>query len=353
MSVFDSAAYEGHEALHAFYDQASGLKCFIAIHSTALGPAAGGCRMWTYAGDQAAIDDALRLSRAMSYKNAVADIPLGGGKAVILGDPRKAKTPALFEALGDRVESLGGLYWGAEDVGVSPADLAHAAKRTRFMAGLEGEAASSGDPSPVTAEGIKRGIELCVQRVMNRSLNGVTVAVQGLGHVGGLLARKLKDAGARLIVTDLHEDVARRVGRELGAEVVPPATIFDAQADVFAPCALGGAINRESLAHIRAKIIAGGANNQLADAEIGQAVFDRGIVYAPDFVINGGGIINVAAEIMARGQGTAYDPAWVEARLGRLMDTLGEVLQRSAAERRPADRIAVEIARERIAAAKR
>ncbi|MBA3810365.1 MAG: Glu/Leu/Phe/Val dehydrogenase, partial [Caulobacteraceae bacterium] len=184
MSVFDSPAFEGHEGVHAFHDRASGLKCFIAIHSTARGPAAGGCRMWNYPDEQAALDDALRLSRAMSFKNAVADLELGGGKAVIIGDSHTAKTPALFESFGRAVEALGGRYWSAEDVGVTPADLAHARKATRYMAGLEGHPAASGDPSPVTAEGIRRGIALCARRVLGQGLDGVTVALQGVGHVG-------------------------------------------------------------------------------------------------------------------------------------------------------------------------
>ncbi|HEX7761559.1 MAG TPA: Glu/Leu/Phe/Val dehydrogenase dimerization domain-containing protein [Caulobacteraceae bacterium] len=351
MSFFESPAFEGHEALHAFHDQAAGLKCLIAIHSTARGPATGGCRMWTYASDQAAIDDALKLSRAMSYKNAVADLELGGGKAVIIGDSRTAKTPALFEAFGAAVESLGGAYWGAEDVGVSPEDLTHAARRTRYMAGLTGQPASSGDPSPVTAEGVKRGIELTVQRVLNRSLTGMTIAIQGVGHVGARLAEKLAAAGARLYVTDLHEATARAVAARVGAQALPPHAIYDTDAEVFAPCALGGAISRDTLPRIRAKIIAGAANNQLADAEVGQALYDRGVVYAPDFVLNGGGIINIAAEIRALAAGGAYDPAWVETKLTRMTQTLGEVLERSTRERRPTDVIADEIARERIAAA--
>jgi leucine dehydrogenase len=352
MSFFESTAFEGHEALHAFNDPRSGLKCFIAIHSTARGPATGGCRMWTYAGEQAAIDDALKLSRAMSYKNAIADLDLGGGKAVIIGDARTAKTPALFEAFGGAVETLGGSYWGAEDVGVTPEDLAHAARRTRYMAGLTGHAASSGDPSPVTAEGVKRGIELTVKKVLDRSLSGVTIAIQGVGHVGARLAEKLAAAGARLYVTDLHEATARAVAAKVGAQAVPPHAIYDTEALVFAPCALGGAISRETLPRIRARIIAGAANNQLADAEVGQAIYDRGTVYAPDFVLNAGGIINIAAEIRALAEGGAYDPDWVELKLERMTVTLGEVLDRSVRERRPTDVIANEIARERIASAR-
>jgi leucine dehydrogenase len=353
MSVFDSPAFEGHESVHAFCDEAAGLKAFIAIHSTARGPAAGGCRMWRYENEQAAIDDALRLSRAMSYKNAVADLDLGGGKSVIIGDSASAKTPALFEAFGRAVETLGGRYWAAEDVGISPADLAFVRRRTQYVAGLEGDAAASGDPSPVTAEGIFRGIRLCVARALDRDLAGVTVAIQGVGHVGAHLARKLAAAGASLIVCDVNAEAVAAVARKTGARLVAPDAIFDAKADVFAPCALGGAISRQSLHRLTARIIAGGANNQLADAAVGQALFDLGIVYAPDFVINGGGIINIAGEIRALEAGTPFDPAWVETKLVRLIDTLGEVLGRSAAETRPTDEIAIEIAKARISGAGR
>jgi len=353
MSIFSSPAFEDHEGLHAFYDRPSGLKLLIAIHSTALGPAGGGVRMWPYPDDQAATDDALRLSRAMSHKNAMAGIELGGGKSVIIGDSRTDKTPAMFEALGRAVESLGGRYWAAEDVGVSPADMAHARTTTRFIAGLEGHPAASGDPSPVTAEGVKRGIELCARRTLGKSLAEIAVAIQGVGHVGALLAGKLADAGAKLVICDVGDAATSAVAARTGAKVVDPAAIFDVEADVFAPCALGGAISAETLPRLKARIVAGGANNQLADAVTGQALFDRGLIYAPDFVINGGGIINVAAEIRGIERGEAYDPAWVEAKVAAMIGTLGEVLDRSIAERRPADQIAVQMAKERIAAAKR
>ncbi len=352
MTIFSSPAFEGHESLHAFHDARAGLSCLIAIHSTALGPASGGVRMWPYPNDQAAIDDALRLSRAMSYKNAMAGIAFGGGKTVVIGDSRTAKTPALFEALGRAVESLGGRYWGAEDVGVSPADLADARRATRYMAGLEGHPAASGDPSPVTAEGVRRGIALCARRRLGKPLSELTVAIQGVGHVGGLLADRLAADGARLVVCDLNPDIAAAVAARTGAKVVSTDAIFDAEADVFAPCALGGAISAATLPRLKAKVVAGGANNQLESAEIGRAVFEAGLLYAPDFVINGGGIINVAAEIGALQRGEPYDPAWVEAKVAAMIDTLETVLDRSQAERRPADEIAVRMAKERIAAAR-
>lgn len=349
MTLFDSPAFEGHEGVHAFFDERSGLKCIIAVHSTARGPAAGGCRMWSYESAELALDDALRLSRAMSYKNAMADLELGGGKAVIIGDSRTQKAPALFEALGRAVEAVGGRYWTAEDVGVSPADLVHARKHTRYVAGLVGgHPAASGDPSPVTAEGVFRGVRLCVRRALNRDLDGVTVAIQGVGHVGAFLAEKLHAAGAKLVIADVNQEAVRAVAERTGAQVVEPAAIFDVDAEVFAPCALGGAVDAETLPRLKARVIAGGANNQLADPAVGRAVFERGLLYAPDYVINGGGIINVAGEIRALDRAEAFDPAWVEGKLSRLMQTLDEVLDRSEMERRPTHEVANEIARARI-----
>lgn len=352
MTLFDSPDFEGHEGVHTFFDEKTGLKSIIAIHSTARGPAAGGCRMWDYSSSEAALTDALRLSRGMSFKNAMADLDFGGGKAVILGDSRSQKTPALFEAFGRAVDSLNGKYWTAEDVGVSPSDLESTRTTTRYVAGLEGHAAASGDPSPVTAEGVFRGVRLCVEKALQRDLTGVRVAIQGVGHVGAYLAEKLHAAGAVLIIADVNQTALNEVAAKTGATIVSTDAIFDVEADVFAPCALGGAISAATLPRLKVKVIAGGANNQLADAMIGQAVFDRGILYAPDYVINGGGIINVAAEIRALKAGGAFDGSWVATKLDRLAQTLGEVIDQSIAEKRPANLVADEIARARIAAAR-
>ena len=348
MTLFDSPNFEGHEGVHAFSDEKSGLKCIIAVHSTALGPAAGGCRMWPYASARDALEDALKLSRAMSYKNAMAGLDLGGGKSVILGDSRTQKTPALFEAFGRAIEDLGGKYWTAEDVGVSPEDLAHARKRTRYVAGLDGHPAASGDPSPVTAEGVFRGLKLCVQRALDRELDGVRVAIQGVGHVGGYLAEKLHAVGARLVITDVNPETLRRVAAATNAEIVSPGAIFDADVDVFAPCAMGGAINLDTLPRLRARVIAGAANNQLADVASGHDLLQRGILYAPDYVINGGGIINVAGEIRALDRDEAFDPNWVDTKLDRLALTLEDVLEQALRERRPTNEVANQIARSRI-----
>ena len=307
--------------------------------------------MWPYASADDALEDALKLSRAMSYKNAMADLALGGGKSVILGDSRTQKSPALFEAFGRAIEDVGGKYWTAEDVGVSPADLAHARRHTRYVAGLDGHPAASGDPSPVTAEGVFRGVRLCVRRALKRDLDGVRVAIQGVGHVGAYLAEKLHAAGAKLVMTDVNAEALRRVAAATDAEMVAPGAIFDADVDVFAPCALGGAINLDTLPRIRARVIAGAANNQLADAAAGRDLFQRGILYAPDYVINGGGIINVAGEIRALDRGEAFDPAWVDAKLDRLALTLEEVLDQALRERRPTNEVANQIARSRISGA--
>ncbi|WP_269716208.1 Leu/Phe/Val dehydrogenase [Caulobacter sp. NIBR2454] len=350
MTLFDSPAFEGHEGVHTFFDEKTGLKTIISVHSTALGPAAGGCRMWAYPDAEAALTDALKLSRAMSYKNAMADIGLGGGKAVIIGDSRTQKTPELFEAFGRAVDAVGGRYWTAEDVGVSPEDLQNARKQTRYVAGLEGHAAASGDPSPVTAEGVFRGVKLCVERAYNRDLNGVTVAIQGVGHVGAYLAEKLHAAGAKLVIADVNQTALDEIAAKTGAKIVSTDAIFDVDAEVFAPCALGGAVNADTLPRLKGKVVAGGANNQLATPEIGRILFDKGMLYAPDYVINGGGIINVAGEIRALEAGGAFDPAWVEGKLSTLMLTLGEVLDRSVAEKRPTHEVANEMAKARIAA---
>ena len=351
MTLFDSPAFEGHEGVYSFYDEKTGLKTIIAVHSTARGPAAGGCRMWPYASADAALEDALRLSRAMSYKNAMADLELGGGKAVIIGDSRTMKTPALFEAFGRAVDKLGGSYWTAEDVGVSPADLMSARKQTRFVAGLEGHDAASGDPSPVTAEGVFRGVRLAVRRALNRDLDGVTVAIQGVGHVGAYLADKLHKAGAKLVITDVNQANLDAVAAATGAEIVAPDAIYDVAADIYAPCALGATLNPQTLDRLKVKAVCGAANNQLATADIGDELFKRGVLYAPDYVVNGGGIINVASEMNARQSGGAYDATWVEGKLSRLMDTFEEILERSVSENKPTHLIADAIAEARIKAA--
>ncbi len=339
--MFDKAAFAGHESVHHFFDAMTGLKAIIAIHSTALGPAAGGCRMWNYATSDEAFVDALRLSEGMSYKNAMADLPLGGGKAVIWGNSKTEKTPELFRALGRAIATLNGKYWSAEDVGVSVHDMAHAAKETKYVAGLPGK---SGDPSPVTARGVFLGIKAAALRAFGTDdLNGRHVAVQGVGHVGAYVCGHLAEAGAQLTITDVNQEALTQVSKETGASVAAPGDIYDVAADIFSPCALGAIVNPETLPRLKVKVIAGGANNQLSTPEMGEKVKERGILYAPDYVINGGGIINVAAEIAG-----VYDAAWVDGKLARLMETLGEVLDQAQREGKATNRVADAIARQRI-----
>lgn len=353
MTLFDSPSFANHEGVHAVFDEKTGLRAIIAVHSSARGPAVGGTRMWNYASSAEALEDVLRLSRGMSYKNAVADLEMGGGKSVIIGDSRTQKTPELFRAFGRAVDTLGGIYYAAEDVGVSVSDIAEARKVTPYVLGLNDGPEASGDPSPVTAEGVYRSTLLAARRLWKQDdLTGLTVSVQGIGHVGGYLADKLYAAGARLIMTDVNTALLAEVAARTNAEIVAPDAIYDVKADIYAPCALGATLNPQTLDRLTVKAVVGAANNQLATPDIGQILFERGVLYAPDYVVNGGGIINVASELRARQSGGAYDPAWVETKLSRLMDTLAEVLERSEAEKRPTHQIADAIAEARINAAR-
>lgn len=309
----------GYEKVVRFDRPEVGLTGFISVHSTTLGPSAGGFRIYPYQSEQAALTDALRLSRGMTYKNAAADLPLGGGKAVAIADPATAKTPGFLRAFGEAVDSLGGDYWTAEDMGVTAADMAVVREATPHVAGLADGAYASGDPSPVTARGVYNALRIAVERRLGRtSLDGLTVALQGLGHVGAYLAATLHGEGARLVVTDVDAARLERAKRGLGAEVVGLDEIYDVPADVFAPCAVGAILNDETIPRLQASVVAGAANNQLAEPRHGAALRDRGVLYAPDYVANGGGIINVAAEI-AR---ISNRGPWVEAKLQALGDTL-------------------------------
>jgi len=349
MTLFDSPSFANHEGIHAFTDEKTGLKAIVAVHSTARGPAVGGTRMWNYSSAAEALEDVLRLSKGMSYKNAVADLEMGGGKSVIIGDSKTQKTPELFRAFGRAVDQLGGTYYAAEDVGVSVEDITQARTQTEYVVGLSGGKEGSGDPSPVTAEGVYRSTLLAARRLWKQDdLTGLTIAVQGIGHVGGYLADKLHAAGAKLIVTDVNVPLLEEVAARTGAQITAPDAIYDVKADIYAPCALGATLNPRTLDRLTVKAVVGAANNQLATPEIGNILFERGVLYAPDYVANGGGIINVASELKARQTGGAYDPAWVEGKLSRLMETLEEVLDRSASEGRPTHEIADAIAEARI-----
>ena len=345
MSVFASPAFRNHEQVVFCHDATSGLKAIIAIHDTTLGPALGGCRMWNYASDDEALEDVLRLSRGMTYKSALAGLNWGGGKAVIIGDAKKDKSPALFEAFGRFVDSLGGRYITAEDVGISPADLEHARRATRHVVGIaEG---GSGDPSPATAWGVFHGIRAAVRYKLGKDdLGGVTVAMQGLGHVGWHVAQHLRKADAKLIVTDIDQARIAQAKADFGAEAVDVDQIYDAEADVFAPNALGAVINDETLPRLKVAVVAGSANNQLAEDRHGEALRERGILYAPDYVINAGGIINIAYE------GTNYDKAKAFDHCAGIFDTLSNLFERADREGVTTNVMADRLAEERLAGAR-
>jgi len=349
--LFDHPDFDGHEQVVFCSDPASGLRAIIAVHDTTLGPSLGGCRMWPYASDEEALRDVLRLSRGMTYKSALAGLPLGGGKSVIIGNPRTDKSEALLRAMGRNVERLGGRYIVAEDSGTGVPDIKTMARETAHVSGIAEKATEggtrSGDPSPATAYGVFVGMKAAVRHRLHRSdLEGLTVAIQGVGHVGAHLARHLADAGAKLWITDIDAEQVRRVADSTGATPVGVNEIFDLEVDVFAPCALGAVINDDTLARLTAPVIAGAANNQLAEPRHGQALYDRGILYAPDYVINAGGVIDVYHER------AGYDPTRVIGHIESIADTLTEIFARADAERRPTAVVADRMARQRVGRAR-
>ena len=344
MTVFSAPDYDGHEHVVFGHDAETGLRAIIAVHNTHLGPAVGGCRMWDYADDVAALRDALRLSQGMTYKSALAGLPFGGGKSVILGNARTGKTPELMQAMGRFVESLGGRYIAAEDVGMSVADMDEMAKVTRHVTGTS---KTSGDPSPYTAYGVMRGIEAAVEHKFQRNdgIDGVRVAVQGLGSVGFDLAHRLHEKGAVLHVADINTDAVTRAADMFGAQPVDTTDIHATDVDVFAPCALGAVINDDTIADIQAGIVAGSANNQLAEDRHGARLAERGVLYAPDYVINAGGIIEIAH---GPDFGGDHDDAKIYAHLDRIHDTLAEVFRRADAEQAATNQVADRMAEERF-----
>jgi leucine dehydrogenase len=350
MSVFSHIEFDHHEQVVYGHDQASGLKAIIAIHNRNLGPALGGCRMWPYASDEEALRDVLRLSRGMSYKSALARLPLGGGKAVIIGNPHTGKSEALFQAMGDFVDSLGGRYITAADSGTGVAEMQIMAERTRHVAGAGqreafGGGMRNGDPSPSTAYGVFIGLQAAVKQRLGRDdLNGLRVAIQGVGQVGFGLAQQLKEAGAELWVTDIVEANVRRAVEQLGATAVGRNDIYGLEVDVFAPCAMGAIINPQTLEALRAPVIAGAANNQLAVAELAEELRRRGCLYAPDYAINAGGIIDVCYE--RNGGSTAELKAHIEG----IGATLTEIFQRAEREGATTTAIADRLAEERLRA---
>ncbi|HPE02986.1 MAG TPA: Glu/Leu/Phe/Val dehydrogenase dimerization domain-containing protein [Thauera sp.] len=347
MAVFSLSDFADHEQVVFVSDDKSGLKAIIAVHNSNLGPALGGCRMWPYASEEEAVRDVLRLSRGMTYKSAMARLKLGGGKSVIIGNPRTDKTPALLAAFARALEQLNGRYIAAEDSGTSVADMKFMTQFTQHVAGIHDkpsdEGTRSGDPSPATAYGTFIGIQAAVKERLGRdSLDGLRVAVQGVGNVGYDLARQLKEAGAQLWVTDIHREPLVQAGRELGATVVAPDEIFGLDVDVFAPCALGAVLNDSTIPQLKASIVAGAANNQLAEARHGVELMKRGILYAPDYVINAGGIIDVYHERIG------FERAALIRHIEGIRDNLMEVFERAREEERPTAEVADAIAEERF-----
>jgi len=320
--------FDAHEALHFVTDAKSGLRAIIALHSTHLGPAVGGTRLWHYADDAEGLTDALRLSRGMSYKNAMAGLPLGGGKAVVLADSDRTKTPAMLAAFGRAVDRLGGHYVTAEDVGMSVKDMIAIREQTKFVAGLPAEGGDvGGDPGPHTSLGVFLGLKAAVRRGLSKdNLAGLHIALQGAGSVAGGVARHAAAEGARLSIADVDGARAQKLADETGATVVSPDAILGLEADVVSPCALGAILDAETIAALNTPIVAGGANNQLATPEDGERLQARGILYAPDYVINAGGIINVSTEYLGDG-----DASLVRRRIEAIPERLEQIWAESAA----------------------
>lgn len=318
MDIFTHPDFDGHEQVVFSQNGRDGLKSIIAIHDTTLGPALGGCRIWDYATEADALRDVLRLSRGMSYKAALAGLALGGGKSVILADSRTEKTPGMMRAMGRAVERLGGRYIIAEDVGAEVADMDEIARETRHVSGLSG---GVGDPSPWTAEGVFLALRAAVRHRLGSDLDGVRVAVTGLGHVGANLCGMLAGAGARLLVADIRAEAVGRVVEAHGAAAIPAGAAHAADAEVFAPCALGAVLNEATIPEIKARVICGAANNQLAVAADDARLRERGILYAPDYLVNAGGLISVARPTAGLSEAEA------RAKLEHIPETLIDILE--------------------------
>jgi leucine dehydrogenase len=332
-----------HEQLLFCNDNETGLKAIIAVHNTVLGPALGGTRMWAYNNEVDALTDVLRLSRGMTYKNSISGLNLGGGKAVIIGDARTMKSEALMRRFGKFVNSLGGKYITAEDVGIGTADMVYVNMETNHVVGLPGK---SGDPSPVTAHGVYVGMKACAKEQFGSdSLTGKKIAVQGVGHVGEYLVAALAKENAEIYITDIHEPTLKRVAQTYGAHVVGLDEIYDVDMDIYAPCALGATVNEDTLSRLKCAIIAGAANNQLRQEDIhGRMVVEKGIIYAPDFALNAGGVINCYSEVKG------LSPEWAMGKAEEIYNTIGHIVKRSTAENIPTYQIANKMAEERIEA---
>lgn len=345
MSFFSHKEFDQHEQVSFFHDAQTGLKAIIAVHSTHLGPALGGCRMWAYDNDEQAISDVLRLSRGMTYKAAITGLPLGGGKSVIIGDSRKMKTPDMMRAMGRAVQTFGGRYIIAEDVGSTVEDMNSIHKETQHVVGVAHDGQGSGDPSPYTAYGVYVGLKAAVKNRLGKAdMRGLKVSVQGLGNVGYNLCKHLAKDGAQLYVTDVQADRMDLAKKELGATPVALQEIYTADVDVFAPCALGAILNDETLPKIKAKVIAGAANNQLAEARHGDVLRDMKILYAPDYLINAGGLISVYYEHEGRTSGKSHDKAQVNGLIEKIEQTVESIFKKAEQENistaQAADRIA-------------
>lgn len=344
-ATWDLPDFDDHEAVHLFRDAESGWSAIIAVHSTHLGPAAGGVRFWHYSDSTQAITDALRLSRGMSFKNAMAGLPMGGGKAVILADEARTKTPEMLRAFGRIIDSLGGRYVTAEDVGMTDDDMVVIRSETDHVSGLPVESgAAGGDPGPYTALGVFLGVKAAAKRALGTdTVKDVHVAIQGIGSVGGGLAKLLAAEGAQLTLADVNVDRAKALAAEYGGEAVSADAILATEADILSPCALGAILDEKSIAALRCSAVAGGANNQLATPDDGQRIHDRGILFAPDYVINAGGIINVGLEYLGQG-----DQEEVETRIAKIPERLEQVWQESEETGDPAADVADRIARRLI-----
>ncbi|MBY6035567.1 branched-chain amino acid dehydrogenase [Fictibacillus nanhaiensis] len=343
MEIFKYMEKYDYEQMVICQDKQSGLKAIICIHDTTLGPALGGTRMWTYETEDAAIEDALRLAKGMTYKNAAAGLNLGGGKTVIIGDPKKDKNEEMFRAFGRYIQGLNGRYITAEDVGTTVEDMDLIYQETPFVTGVSPAFGSSGNPSPVTAYGVYRGMKAAAKEAFGTdSLEGKVIAVQGVGHVAYTLCKHLHEEGASLIVTDINKEAVQRAVEDFGAKAVEIDEIYSVDCDIFAPCALGAIINDDTLSQIKAKVVAGAANNQLKESRHGDALHEMGIVYAPDYVINAGGVINVADEL------NGYNRERALKKVETIYDNIASVIEISKRDSIPTYLAANRLAEERI-----
>ncbi len=344
-SVFEEISSFGHEQLVYCYDEPTGLKALIGIHNTVLGPALGGTRMWDYKSEEEALVDVLRLSRGMTFKAAISGLNLGGGKAVIIGNAQTQKTEAFLRRFGRFVESLKGRYVTAEDVNMSPDDMEYIAMETKYVTGLSEKMGGSGDPSPFTAYGVYMGMKACAKEAYDSdSLKGKRIAVQGVGHVGLYLVKHLVEEGAEIIISDIFEDKIKAVTNDYRVQVVDEDDFYDVNMDIYAPCALGATINDSTINRLTCDIIAGGANNQLEnERKHGRKLLDKGIIYAPDFMINAGGLINVGLDYTGN-----YSRERVFKKVERIYSTVLDIIHKSKTDKIPSQQAAIQLAEERI-----